>query len=838
MAMWNRSGRARTEPANLVRRKQWRSAMSLEPLETRVCPSNMVWVNRGQATDNFATVFGANAEGARRVVDALLQSWGTVLQNLNQPPVNASADRNTINFTISMDTSRDGFGGGASITDYAYPSEEDRDANRNGYPVAGSITLDRGQPGQVNGGWWIDPTPLDSVEYTNILSPFAARPGPLVVGTDIYSTINAEIVHVLGLFGPPNRLQTPLNGSTITKLDLRDPQGNGSGFHYVFDGPSGTHLLTSYDSGGGGTDTGSATHSAPAEAANQPVAFNSRFRGAVQLRGVLDAGNATGGDARVLVSDNIAQLLGDAFGYTVRLPTTIPGFTYNVATQGRTLRINGGPDGDGDVTPASVHSTSSTASHSHVHHGAGPNFEDDGGTSADTITLRRDGDDLVISILLGRSGPVENFDAHDGGGLQFETRIPLADFDSIVIDDGAGDDNVVYDLSGGEFFPVNGITEDGDAGTDTVRIKVGAAGRQELVYRSTSTSSAVITLLPPVGSPPGTLPETLTVSSVNSVLLEGEGVNADGRTLFVDELVTTSATTAPALISTRLPVTQQGFDAVTILTANPVSLYRTYSPTSNSHFFTTSTGEFANAIANGFRDESANRASGFTVLPTPTPGAVPLYRLYNLQSGIHYLTTNAVERDQLVGLVPPSDPAFGRIGWRAESNEGYLFPTQMPGTVEIFHLYNAGNGAHLFTANPSEVVAILSQFPDDWKLNRSLGFAFPSGFHVTPPLPSATALAAPAVAAVTLAPFTGSGSVGDAALTSDGPSQDGTAGLVAVPMGQPLATAATSGPTSGESAGSNRVVMPAPTAASAIGEIDAALLAEFYMGDLGDVMDS
>lgn len=727
------------------RRAGWRG-VSAEALETRVCPSNMVWVNRGQASDNFGTVFGANAEAARRVVDAVLNSWGTVLVNLNQPPVNGSPDRNTIRFTVSMDVGREGFGGGANITEYAYPTEEDRDANRNGYPVAGNITLDRGTNGQPNNGFWIDPTPTEHSEYTDILSPAAARPGPLVVGTDIYSTINAEIVHILGLFGPPAKLQNPANNSTVTRLATRDPQGNGSGFYYVFDGPSATHLLTSYDSGGGGTDTGSATHTAAAEAGNQPVAFTSAFRGPVQLRGSVDAGNATGGDTRVLASDNVANLLKDAFGYEVRLPSTIPGFTYNVGMTGRTLRVNGGPDGDGGAAnnagaTAAPHTHDSThthndghAHHNHVHHGPGPNFVDDGGNSADKISLRRDGDDLVVSFLLGRSGPVANFDADEGGDLAFETRVPLSSFDEIVINDGAGDDNLEYDFSGGEFLPTGGISENGGDGSDKVRVKLGTAATQgqAFVYRSTSSSSAIVTLLPPPGSPPGTLPETITFDSVSSVTLEGETTSTSGHTLFVDEVVLTTEPTPPGLIPTRLPVTQQGFETVTILTANPTRVFRAFNPTSNAHFFTTTQAEFTNAVANGFRDESANQASGFTVSPQFTPDAVPVFRLYNLQSGVHYLTTSAGERDQLVGLIPSTHPQFGKVGWRAETTEGFVFPTGRPGTVEVFHLYNETNGAHLYTASAGEVVSVLSRFPDSWKLQRSVGFAFAAGFRVTP----------------------------------------------------------------------------------------------------------
>jgi hypothetical protein len=784
----------------------------------------MVWVNRGQASDNFATVFGANAEPARRVVDAVLNSWGTVLVNLNQPPVNGSPDRNTIRYTISMDVGREGFGGGANITEYAYPTEEDRDANRNGYPVAGTITLDRGQNGQPNNGFWIDPTPTEHSEYTDILSPAAARPGPLVVGTDIYSTINAEIVHILGLFGPPAKLQNPLNNSTVTRLATRDPQGNGSGFYYVFDGPSATHLLTSYDSGGGGTDTGSATHTAAADAGNQPVAFTSAFRGPVQLRGSIDAGNATGGDTRVLASDNVANLLKDAFGYEVRLPSTIPGFTYNVGMTGRTLRVNGGPDGDGAAATTSsavphTHGTSGTAhDDGHVHHGPGPNFVDDGGNSADRISLRREGDDLVVSFLLGRSGPVANFNAHDGGDLAFETRVPLSSFDEIVINDGAGDDNLEYDFSGGEFLPTGGISENGGDGTDKVRVKLGtgATQGQAFVYRSTSSSSGIVTLLPPPGSPPGTVPETIALDNVSSVELEGDTSNTAGHTLFVDEVVLTTEPTPPSVLATRLPVTQRGFQSVTILTSNPVTLLRAFNPTSNAHFFTTTAAEFANAVANGYRDETGNRASAFTVSPQFAPDAVPVFRLYNLHSGLHYLTTNAGERDQLVGLIPPGHPQFGKVGWRAETTEGFVFPVAKPGTVEVFHLYNEANGAHLYTANAGEVVSVLSQFPDSWKLQRSLGFAYASEFRVTP-------LAAPSAMSVVAADPESASSDETIGLPGN------VASLVAIPVPSRV-----SSPSVPAAASEPEVPLTRQKLPEANEEFD--LLAEVFAGDLHDVL--
>lgn len=444
--------------------------LRIEELERRDLLANLIWTNRGQASDRFDGVFGAQAEAARRVVDAVLTSWSTVLVNLNQGPIDAPADRNTINFEISMDATATGFGGGAGINTWSYPTQADKDANRNGYPTSGTFTLNRGTPGQPNNGFWIDPTPNEHSEFTNIQSAFAASRPEDAVGSDIYATVNAEIAHILGLFdSAPSRLRTPLNG-TITRTAQTDrAHGNGVGFYYVFDGPSGTQLLTSWDSGGG--DVGFATHSAGPTAPNYPVPFTSQFRqpAAVQLRGSIDPGNAAVGDStRVLVSDNIAQLLKDVYGYEIRLPSTIPGGTFAVGVQGQALTVRGGPDGDGaaPVVPP-------VAAPNPINGGAMlndiliPDFRDIGGTSADRITLRRDGNDVVVTFDFGRDGPVGGLDPDgDGNAPAFTTRVPLSSFTSINLDSDGGNDTIVLDLSGGDFIPVGGLTFAGDLGVD------------------------------------------------------------------------------------------------------------------------------------------------------------------------------------------------------------------------------------------------------------------------------------------------------------------------------------------------------------------------------------
>src|SRR5947209_8703023 len=100
----------------------------LEALEDRLVPSNIVWTNRGQASDNFGSTFAStgNASVARNVVDAAITSWQRVITNFHQ-----LFGGNLINIDISMASSGAGdLGAAASVTGY--------DLVLGGHPTSGS----------------------------------------------------------------------------------------------------------------------------------------------------------------------------------------------------------------------------------------------------------------------------------------------------------------------------------------------------------------------------------------------------------------------------------------------------------------------------------------------------------------------------------------------------------------------------------------------------------------------------------------------------------------------------------------------------------------------------
>jgi hypothetical protein len=154
------------------------------------------------------------------------------------------------------------------------------------------------------------------------------------------------------------------------------------------------------------------------------------------------------------------------------------------------------------------------------------------------------------------------------------------------------------------------------------------------------------------------------------------------------------------------------------------------------------------------------------------------------------------EARELEAVFPPptSGPDTRRNGWRFEGIVGYMFETPVPGSIEIFRLYNSFNGGHLFTISAAErdfALSIVDQKTQikPWSQHKSLGFAFFSDSTRGAGAPrSSTATSAPAVAAPAVAesPTT---------TTTTGTPQTHVASLIAtVPSAAPPILATASAP--------------------------------------------
>lgn len=114
------------------------------------------------------------------------------------------------------------------------------------------------------------------------------------------------------------------------------------------------------------------------------------------------------------------------------------------------------------------------------------------------------------------------------------------------------------------------------------------------------------------------------------------------------------------------------------------AMYRLYNPNSGEHFYSADAAEKENLVSVGWSFEGI-------AWTAPETSGVAVYRVYSPSTGDHHYTTDSAERDMLVG-----------IGWSDEGIGWYSFNDS---GIPLYRLYNpnaTGAGSHHYTADIAE----------------------------------------------------------------------------------------------------------------------------------------
>lgn len=138
-----------------------------------------------------------------------------------------------------------------------------------------------------------------------------------------------------------------------------------------------------------------------------------------------------------------------------------------------------------------------------------------------------------------------------------------------------------------------------------------------------------------------------------------------------------------------------GYTAPTYKRYTPLSfvatqvMYRMYNPNSGEHFYTANANEKDMLVSVGWNYEG-------TAWTAPVSSGTPVYRMYNPNAGDHHYTTSAAERDMLKNA-----------GWNYEGVGWYSADSK---TTPLYRLYNpnAIAGAHHYTVNYNEATYLQS----------------------------------------------------------------------------------------------------------------------------------
>jgi len=463
--------------------------------------ADIMWVNRGQASDGFAATFGANAEPARRVIDQMIIDFERMIGSFNYGDGSSN-----FNLTVTMN------GGNSNGANAQTPTTV------GGKPKSGVINMGRGSNG-LGGGWFIDPTPADDSEFNgaivNAFSGDAPAGSPANGLGDFYTVAAAETTHVLGLFGSSLSLWSSKTTNTFVPDTA---EGNGQGTFYVFRGNSIKHLLTSNNAGS--QNFGSAIHAA---GPGVPVSF----QGDTYV-GSQDIGNAIYEFSRRYKPNRAFSLMfKDAFSYSTEDPSKFGTFyamrdpasgvlnvrgsggadNVTISVSGSTLSVSVDPKvdvpgsgnlaGNGDVAAFVTEFDLSQVNGLTINAGEGNDVITVNGMPAGlTFTVNAEGGNDTVNVNGVPEGATLNVFGNGGddtfsiGGGDVYNNLPgtlnldgQSGTDSVLFDDSATTDNADYTIDGSSFVKA-GFTPLNVAGAEGVGVK---ANNQANVIRVTAT---------------------------------------------------------------------------------------------------------------------------------------------------------------------------------------------------------------------------------------------------------------------------------------------------------------------------------------------------------------
>jgi uncharacterized protein (DUF1800 family) len=138
-------------------------------------------------------------------------------------------------------------------------------------------------------------------------------------------------------------------------------------------------------------------------------------------------------------------------------------------------------------------------------------------------------------------------------------------------------------------------------------------------------------------------------------------------------------------------IAQSGNDAV----------YRFYNRETGTHFYTISVGERDGVIA--AYPQFAYEGPQFAARAQPAAGTVPVFRFFNRATGTHFYTTSASERDGIIAYYPQF--AYEGPAYHAMPEAG------SDGRVAVYRFFNRNTGAHFYTASAAERDKVIATYP-------------------------------------------------------------------------------------------------------------------------------
>ncbi len=159
----------------------------------------------------------------------------------------------------------------------------------------------------------------------------------------------------------------------------------------------------------------------------------------------------------------------------------------------------------------------------------------------------------------------------------------------------------------------------------------------------------------------------------------------------------------------RYPATVPPPVALAPPTSSPdgsVEIYRFWSASNSTHFYTASVDERNSIVASYPRSVWSYEGVAYRAFTTQIDGTIPLFRFWSPRLNGHFYTASSDERDFTVATYPAST-------WTFEGVAYYVYPStsSVAGTTAVSRFWSPRNQHHFYTASAAEKNSVIAGYP-------------------------------------------------------------------------------------------------------------------------------
>ncbi|GAA1692460.1 hypothetical protein GCM10009792_10460 [Microcella alkalica] len=180
-----------------------------------------------------------------------------------------------------------------------------------------------------------------------------------------------------------------------------------------------------------------------------------------------------------------------------------------------------------------------------------------------------------------------------------------------------------------------------------------------------------------------------------------------------------------------------------VASAEAVAVYRFWSDTFQSHFYTLDVAERDSVIANYPKSVWQYEGAKFGAYQSQVAGTIPVYRFWSQVHNAHYYTASEDEKNHVIAAYPVDVWQYERVAFYAYGTQDALAQTQVMAQFWSPTFWN-----HFYSSDPAEIDKVKAVYPAHIWTFEGDAFRVPISYAPAAPLPPSGQVASDQAAAV------------------------------------------------------------------------------------------